>query len=701
MTLGVLSLVAVQAAEPYLSGEVLVELSREIEAPGAWFAAQGLSVRSESPARATGTRPRPYRVLLSEGESVPAAVARLRFMPGIRNVQPNYIYHLLDTFPNDTQFAVQWALHNTGQSGGTVDADVDAPLAWDTTTGGSGVIVAVVDTGVDYNHPDLIGNLWTNSGETEPYNGVDDDLNGYIDDWRGWDFHDDDNDPWDDHSHGTHVSGIIGAVGNNSTGVSGVCWNVTIMPLDGFDTSGESISSDLIEAINYAEQMGARVINASWGDQYNDLALEAAIRSFTAAGGLFVCAAGNENGENNDWFTSFPANYDIDALLSVGSSTRDDLVAGHSSIGPNRVHLFAPGSSIYNTMPTSQGTYGTKNGTSMASPHVAGAAALLWAWDPGLSNLEVKYRILAGADAQSAFAGKALTGGRLNASAVFAVDDATPSAIDDLAIVGTSYDRLDLAFTVTGDDGAVGTARFLDIRYSTAPITEVNWETASRAYDEPEPAVAGTPQTHTLLRLDEGTQYYVRMKVIDDVGNLSALSNEAVGLTDAPVDLFRDDMESGVGAWRVLAGSSWERTTATSRSGTYSWTDSAGGLYAAGHNYLISPLINLSTASDPVLRFWHRYDIQMAGTTVFDYAEVQACTDGVNWSAPLVRYWDSADWWLQETVDLSRFKGRAAVWFRFHLYANPLDHYDGWYVDDVRILDLATPSGLETWNSYR
>lgn len=691
------------AGPGYIPGEVLVTLSPAIHDGSAWFSGQGLSASGVFPeGRAAGWQaPRLYRVVLAGKESVPEAVVRLRRMPGVLSAQPNYLYHLCDIFSDDPQFSTQWALHNTGQSGGTVDADIDAPEAWETTTGAHEVIVAVIDTGMDYTHPDLLANLWTNPGESDPFDGIDNDLNGYVDDWRGWDFRDNDNDPWDDHSHGTHVSGTIGAVGNNGVGVSGVCWNVRLMPLDTFDASGDSTSADLVEAVNYAEHMGARIINASWGDQYDDPALKQAIDSFTSAGGLFVCAAGNEYGENNDWFTSFPANYDIDALISVGASTRNDYVAGFSSIGPNRVHLFAPGDSIYNTYPTNRGSYGTKSGTSMASPHVAGVAALLWAWEPSLTNLQVKYRILGGAQPGSAFALKALAAGRLNASTVFAVDSIAPAAVADLSVSRGLYDRLNLRFTAPGDDGDVGTARFLDIRYATGPISEANWEQAIRAYDEPAPAPAGTPQLCTLLRLDEGREYFIRMKVIDDAGNLSALSNEAVGQTEAPADLFRDDMEAGVGAWRVLAGSSWARTSLLAKSGSFSWTDSPAGHYVPGDNYLISPLINLAGAGQPVLRFWHRYDLQPASWTVYDYADVQACTDGVNWSAPLARYSDSADWWLLETIDLSPYRGQPTLWLRFHLHADGYENFDGWYIDDVRVLDLAPTTAVERWASYR
>ena len=683
------------ARDAYARGEVLVTLSPEVQQPAAWALAQKLSVLGDSIRSGKGTSRK--RALLRVGtppeETVVQAIARLKRQAGVIAVQPNYIYRLCETIPDDPSFSDQWALRNVGQSGGVVDADIDATNAWDMTTGSADVLVAVIDTGVDYNHADLSANLWTNALEN-PSDGVDNDSNGYIDDWRGWDFQNDDNDPWDDHSHGTHVSGIIGALGNNGTGVSGICWQVRLIPLDAFDASGESLSSDLIDAIDYARQRGAWIINASWGDQYDDPAMLIAIREFTAAGGLFVCAAGNEDGEDNDWFSSYPANFDVDALLSVAANRRDEQPANFSSIGANRVHLFAPGAAIYNTFP---GGYGNKSGTSMASPMVAGTAALLWAWDPSLSNLQVKYRIMAGADSIGAYAGKAVTGGRLNAAAIFGSDTVAPAPVSNLTVTETDYDRLNLIFTVSGDDGMTGTARFLDVRYSTVPITEANWESATRAYDEPAPAAGGTLRQMTLPRLEESTEYFVRMKVIDDGGNLSPLSNEAVGQMVEPTVLFSDDVESGIGGWTVGVDSRWARSTVLSKSGDYCWEDSPLGEYDPGGNDLISPPLDLSRARKPVLRFWHRYDIEPGGLA--DYGEVQASTDGVNWT-PLARYWDGADWWLLETLDLAAYQGYSEVYLRFHFFANGLNYFDGWYVDDVRVLDVESTTGMNGWEVY-
>jgi len=188
-----------------------------------------------------------------------------RQSPDVLYAEPNYLLHALDGqyIPNDARFGQLWGMHNTGQSGGTPDADIDAPEAWHSITT-SGIVVAVIDTGVDYNHLDLAANMWTNPGEI-PGNGIDDDGNDLIDDVRGWDFSNGDNDPMDDHGHGTHCAGTIGAVGNNALGVAGVCWNVKIMPLKFLNSQGGGSTVDAIEAITYATLMGAKVMSNSWG----------------------------------------------------------------------------------------------------------------------------------------------------------------------------------------------------------------------------------------------------------------------------------------------------------------------------------------------------------------------------------------------------------------------------------------------------
>ena len=324
------------------------------------------------------------------------------------------------TVPNDPSFSQLYALHNTGQTGGTIGADIDATAAWDVTTGSQAVVVGVIDTGIDYTHPDLAANIWTNPGEIAG-NGIDDDANGFVDDVHGYDFANNDGDPMDDHGHGTHVSGTIGAVGGNGTGVTGVSWNVSLMALKFLDASGSGWDSDAIRAINYATMMrtaydvNVRVTNSSWGGGSYDAGLLDAINAGGAAGIMFVAAAGN-SGQNADTSPSYPAAYNSPAIVSVAATDSTDSLAWFSNYGPTSVDVAAPGVNIISTLPGNR--YGMLSGTSMATPHVSGVAALALAVDPSLTVAQLKGRLLDTVDPIPGLSGRTVSGGRLNASAV-------------------------------------------------------------------------------------------------------------------------------------------------------------------------------------------------------------------------------------------------------------------------------------------
>ncbi|MEG4274439.1 MULTISPECIES: S8 family serine peptidase [unclassified Microcoleus] len=327
--------------------------------------------------------------------------------PNVEAVELNY-QGSYDFIPNDTRFSELWGLNNTGLEGGTSDADIDASEAWDSQTGDRRIIVAVTDSGVDYNHEDLIANIWTNSGEI-PGDGIDNDGNGYTDDVRGYDLYNNDNDPSDDLGHGTHVAGTIGATGNNRIGVTGINHNVSLMPLK----IGSRIGPDLVSitrGIRYATTKGADVINASWRVP-NSRALFDAISEANSAGVLFVAAAGNSS-SNNDITPSYPANYDLPNVISVAATDRNDQLAFFSNFGASTVDLGAPGRSILSTVPGNN--YGFSDGTSMAAPHVAGAAALLLAQDPTLTVAQLRNSILSTVDPLPSLAGRTVSGGRLN-----------------------------------------------------------------------------------------------------------------------------------------------------------------------------------------------------------------------------------------------------------------------------------------------
>ncbi len=355
-------------------------------------------------------------IRLPEGMTVADALKIFGEREDVLYVEPNYKYKAHSVIPNDPMFNLLWNLHNTGETGGTPGADVNAPQAWEVATGGDReTIVAVIDTGVDYRHPDLAANMWINKAESNGSPGLDDDRNGYIDDIYGYDFCNSDGDPIDDNGHGTHVAGTIGAVGNNGIGVVGVCWKVKMMAVKFLDEGGSGWDSDAIAAVQYATLMGAKVMNSSWGDGYSR-GLEDAIRAAGNKGILFVASAGNDQGNNDDINPHYPACYSLDNVIAVLSTRYDDKLSVHSNYGPTSIDLGAPGGDsdceIYSCF--KEGRYAYMHGTSMASPHVTGACALIWSVSPSLSHLEVKDLIMRTVDPLPTLAGRCVSGGRLN-----------------------------------------------------------------------------------------------------------------------------------------------------------------------------------------------------------------------------------------------------------------------------------------------
>lgn len=325
------------------------------------------------------------------------------------------VFRYFPGMPNDPQFADQWSLFNMGQDGGKEKADISAVKAWETQKGSKDVVVAVLDTGVDFTHVDLKDNMWIRPANipayTDPELGTYNDLNGF----NGTDAI---ADPMDDNGHGTHCAGIIGAEGNNGEGIVGVNWHVKIMPLKFLGRGGFGSVDDAIEAINYAidrkkNGVNIRIISASWGSTQKSQALEDVIRAAGDAGILFIAAAGNDS-SNNDSRPHYPSNYDLPNVISVAALDRNDELASFSNYGLKTVHVAAPGKDILSTWLND--AYREASGTSMATPEVSGVAALVVANEPNISMKDLKARILKSVDKIASLKDKIASGGRINAA---------------------------------------------------------------------------------------------------------------------------------------------------------------------------------------------------------------------------------------------------------------------------------------------
>jgi len=354
------------------------------------------------------------------------ALIKLKNHPGIDYAGYNNIYYA-EVLPNDSSFSQLWAMNNTGQTGGTTDADIDAVEAWETTTGSKDIVVAVIDTGLNYTHPDLAANAWINPNEIAG-NNIDDDGNGYIDDVHGINAITGSGDPMDDQGHGSHCSGSIGGVGNNGTGVAGVNWNVSIIGMKFLDSDGSGTTADAITCIDYAiwlrnNGINLTVLSNSYGGGGYEQIMYDAIDAADNAGLLFVAAAGNDS-SNNENTAHYPSSYNVANVLAVAATDHNDSLAYYSNYGVTSVDLGAPGSSILST--TLGSSYASWDGTSMATPHVAGAAALVLSVNENLSAVEIKDLLMSTGDPIPALNGKTVSGNRLNVKN--AVDNAPPPA---------------------------------------------------------------------------------------------------------------------------------------------------------------------------------------------------------------------------------------------------------------------------------
>lgn len=423
------------ARKLYAPGEILVQMRNvpSVSTPPEDVAGQILphgAIRARS--LPIGGPSGLYQIKVSSDLSVEQAVAQASQDPRVEFAEPNYYYYPSQVIPNDTFFNQEWDLLNTGMAsfGGKAGADIEATKAWDITTGSSDVVVAITDSGVDLNHPDLAANAWVNPGEI-PGNGIDDDHDGFVDDVNGWNFFGNNGqifDPATELGHGTHVTGTIGAVGDNGIGVAGVAWHVKLMVLKFIgqqpDGTYSGSTADAVSAINYAIMQKKRginlcAINASWDGPKASQSLRKAIIKAGKVGITFVCAAGNADvgsGQNMDDASQaqYPGAWnDISTLISVAATDYSDQMAYFSNYGHASVTVAAPGVRIWSTYLGS--SYTTLDGTSMASPHVAGVVALLASTEPTLTPAQVKQRIINTSVPLVSLASKVQCSGRVDA----------------------------------------------------------------------------------------------------------------------------------------------------------------------------------------------------------------------------------------------------------------------------------------------
>lgn len=333
----------------------------------------------------------------------------------VQVAEPNYIYRA-SLVPNDPDFNQTWGMNNQGQLDskgvkGLKGVDIDVQKAWEITQGSQEIIVGIIDTGVDFSHPELKDNAWVNTAEANGKPGVDDDGNGYIDDINGWDFISNTPLQIDDNGHGTHCAGVIGAKGNDGIGVAGINWKVRIMALKFLADYGGGSLDSAIQAVRYATKMGAKITNNSWGGGGNSEILAQAIKDAGDAGMTFVAAAGN-SGENSDVLPQYPAAYPLPNIISVAALTNRGSLANFSNYGVKTVHVAAPGQNILSTVPGNK--YEVLSGTSMSAPHVAGLAALVLSHE-NLSVAGLKSRLINTSAPLSFVKNRVLSGGIINA----------------------------------------------------------------------------------------------------------------------------------------------------------------------------------------------------------------------------------------------------------------------------------------------
>lgn len=582
------------------------------------------------------------RLKLADGSDLAGALGGLRELPGVLYAEPNQVFHMAEkegsSPPNDLHQKL-WGLNNSENP----EADIDALEAWKVTTGSrSGPLIAVIDSGADYNHPDLQANIAVNEGEI-PNDGIDNDGNGVVDDYYGFNAFEVTGDPMDGMGHGTHVTGTIAAVGNNDEGVVGVNWQAQVLPVKIFHDRGLTTTDAILRGLKYAKDRGATITSNSWGGPSFSQAIHDAFQDFPA---LHIAAAGNDS-KNTDEHPSYPANYQLPNMISVGATNRDDNPSWFTNTGRKTVDLFAPGEEIYSTVPGNG--YGEKSGTSMATPHVTGVAGLVGSEFSQISTQEMKDRLLYSTDPTESVSHLSVTGGRLNAARALSKDEIAPAVPNDFWVTQASPTQARFSWTGTGDDGwKNGAASGFEVRVAASPINAENWADAvplstprgSEIGEHHHAFYSQTPRS-------QDSKIFAAFQALDEAGNRSGLVTAQAVLPAAPT-LFQDDFDGESGQWS--ADGRWALREEQGRGKV--WSSKFKGEESPTFSTLKSPVIDLSQAGGSFLRFESRQDFSWSNN-VF----VEITGEGDEQWTRLGDLKDRGEWRERE-YDLSAFDGK-------------------------------------------
>ncbi len=596
-------------------------------------------------------------------------MADLRKNSNVEYVEYNAIYKLLAT-PDDAEYSRLYGMQNMAM-----------PVAWDKTVGSRDILAAVIDTGIDYNHPDLKDNYWANPGETgldaegndKATNGIDDDENGYVDDHRGWDFINGDNDPMDGHGHGTHCAGSIGATGNNGIGVVGVNWEVSLVGLKIFSDAGRTTTEAITEAIEYSTMIGVDVTNNSWGGGAPSDTIRAAISEANDAQIIFVAAAGNSSA-NNDTGSFYPANYELENIISVAAVDSDDRLARFSNYGKTKVHIAAPGVDILSTKPG--GGYQNMSGTSMAAPHITGLVAFIKSQFPNDSMNRIRRRVIYTGDAVDALSTKLISGKRANGIYSLQDDEVAPAKIDGLEVVDSLMSSVEINFNISGDDGFEGEASEYEVKVSSEPITDENWA-SSKLIASSDVSIEDGVATFVLNNLELNSTGYVAVRASDDIGNVSEIS-DSVEYSTLRVEILAEDHADSLEGVEVTGTWGLE----VSEDGTSMFSDSPDGQYGNKENSSLTMAPIAVTAEKSFLRLQTEYDLE----TRYDYGYVEISVDGETW-VEVAKYNGKSEGVVAPVINISDVvSGAESFQVRFRITSDSSQTRDGWKIDSVTVL---------------